>query len=171
MKLSSTSRIAPHTSSTAERQPNPDQSWYACFVKDGGKPIVVIVTVERGGFGADTAAPIARLILSQYFDVKKQDYPFDRTHDWSDELNGVTHDADHWYITQKHRLWRFPVGHDLGSPSTTGAVSVGGVPVTAGCCICMASTLRDCAAVRCCWTIGTAVAATCRRAGTSPPLA
>ena len=32
---------------TAERQPNPDQAWYACFVKDGGKPIVVVVTVEQ----------------------------------------------------------------------------------------------------------------------------
>ena len=29
------------------------------------RPIVVAVTVEQGGFGAETAAPIARLILSQ----------------------------------------------------------------------------------------------------------
>ncbi len=56
---------------TVERQPNPDQSWYACFVKDGGKPIVVVVTIERGGFGAETAAPAARLILSQWLGVKK----------------------------------------------------------------------------------------------------
>ncbi len=54
---------------TAERQPNPDQSWYACFVKDKNRPIVVVVTVERGGFGAETAAPAARLILSEWFDV------------------------------------------------------------------------------------------------------
>src|SRR4051794_1649771 len=59
---------------TVERPPNPDQSWYACFVKDGGKPIVVIVTVERGGFGAETAAPAARLILSQWFDVKDTEF-------------------------------------------------------------------------------------------------
>jgi penicillin-binding protein 2 len=56
---------------TVERQPNPDQAWYACFVKDGGKPIVVVVTVERGGFGAETAAPAARLILAQWLGVKK----------------------------------------------------------------------------------------------------
>ena len=56
---------------TVERQPNPDQAWYACFVKDGSKPIVVVVTVERGGFGAETAAPAARLILSQWLGVKK----------------------------------------------------------------------------------------------------
>jgi penicillin-binding protein 2 len=55
---------------TAERGLNPDQAWYACFVKDAGKPIVVVVTVEKGGFGAETAAPAARLILSQWFDVR-----------------------------------------------------------------------------------------------------
>jgi penicillin-binding protein 2 len=27
------------------------------------------VTIERGGFGAETAAPAARLILSEWFDV------------------------------------------------------------------------------------------------------
>jgi penicillin-binding protein 2 len=59
---------------TVERQPNPDQAWYACFVKDGPKPIVVIVTIERGGFGAETAAPAARLILSQWFDVKDTEF-------------------------------------------------------------------------------------------------
>jgi penicillin-binding protein 2 len=59
---------------TVERQPNPDQAWYACFVKDGNKPIVVVVTVERGGFGAETAAPAARLILSQWFDVKDREF-------------------------------------------------------------------------------------------------
>ena len=59
---------------TAERQPNPDQAWYACFVKDGGKPIVVVVTIEKGGFGAETAAPAARLILSQCFDVKDSEF-------------------------------------------------------------------------------------------------
>ena len=31
-------------------------------------PIVVAVTVEKGGFGAETAAPIARLILSECFE-------------------------------------------------------------------------------------------------------
>jgi penicillin-binding protein 2 len=59
---------------TVERPPNPDQSWYACFVKDRGKPIVVVVTVERGGFGAETAAPAARLILSQWFDVNDTEF-------------------------------------------------------------------------------------------------
>jgi penicillin-binding protein 2 len=51
---------------TAERGINPDQAWYACFVRDGGRPIVVVVTIEKGGFGDETAAPAARLILSQW---------------------------------------------------------------------------------------------------------
>jgi len=54
---------------TAERGVNPDQAWYACWVMDKVHPIVVVVTVEKGGFGADTAAPAARLILSQWFDT------------------------------------------------------------------------------------------------------
>ena len=35
---------------------------------------MVVVTVERGGFGAETAAPAARLILSQWFDVKDREF-------------------------------------------------------------------------------------------------
>src|SRR4051794_28446323 len=34
---------------TAERGVNPDQAWYACFVNDPERPIVVVVTVEKGG--------------------------------------------------------------------------------------------------------------------------
>jgi penicillin-binding protein 2 len=54
---------------TAERGLQPDQAWYACFVKDPSRPIVVVVTIERGGFGAETAAPVARLILSSWFHI------------------------------------------------------------------------------------------------------
>ena len=46
-----------------------DQSWYAAYVPHPTRPIVVVVTVERGGFGSDTAAPAARLILSEWFDL------------------------------------------------------------------------------------------------------
>ncbi len=59
---------------TAERQPNPDQSWYACFVDHPTKPIVVVTTIERGGFGAETAAPAARLILNEWFDLKDREF-------------------------------------------------------------------------------------------------
>jgi penicillin-binding protein 2 len=59
---------------TAERGLNPDQAWYACFVKVKSRPIVVVVTVEKGGFGAETAAPAARLILSQWFSVSDNQF-------------------------------------------------------------------------------------------------
>jgi penicillin-binding protein 2 len=59
---------------TAERQPNPDQSWYAAYVDHPAKPIVVVTTIERGGFGAETAAPAARLILNQWFDVRDREF-------------------------------------------------------------------------------------------------
>ena len=52
---------------TAQRGNDPDQAWYACWVMDKDHPIVVVVTIEKGGFGADTAAPAARLILDQWF--------------------------------------------------------------------------------------------------------
>jgi penicillin-binding protein 2 len=46
-----------------------DYAWYACFVPATAtsEPIVVVVTVEKGGFGAVGAAPVAREILSQWF--------------------------------------------------------------------------------------------------------
>jgi len=45
-----------------------DQSWYVAFVPDKRKPIVVAMTVEKGGFGAEAAAPAVRQILARWFD-------------------------------------------------------------------------------------------------------
>ena len=42
------------------------------------------------------------------------DYPSDFELFWTDELNGVAHDKDYWYFTNKTQLWKFPVGFDLG---------------------------------------------------------
>jgi penicillin-binding protein 2 len=52
---------------TAQHEGKEDQSWYMCFVYDPRHPIVIAVTVEQGGFGAETAAPIARLIAAKWF--------------------------------------------------------------------------------------------------------
>ena len=57
---------------TAEHVGKEDQSWYMCYVADPSRPIVIAVTVEQGGFGAETAAPIARLIASQWFGKPKR---------------------------------------------------------------------------------------------------
>ena len=53
---------------TAERPPYADQSWYVILAPYPDPRIVVAVTFEQGGFGADTAAPAAAQILSAYFD-------------------------------------------------------------------------------------------------------
>ena len=44
-----------------------DQSWYVAYVPDGSRSIVVAVTIEKGGYGDDAAAPAARLILAKWF--------------------------------------------------------------------------------------------------------
>ena len=43
---------------------------------------MVVVTVERGGFGAETAAPAARLILDEWFDTGDDEF-----HAGSDQSN------------------------------------------------------------------------------------
>ena len=52
---------------TAERKPYVEQAWYMCVLPDAGRPIVIAVTVEQGGFGDQAAAPVARLIASKWF--------------------------------------------------------------------------------------------------------
>jgi penicillin-binding protein 2 len=44
-----------------------DQSWYSVIAPYNDPQIVVTVTVEHGGFGVESAAPIARSILEHYF--------------------------------------------------------------------------------------------------------
>jgi penicillin-binding protein 2 len=52
---------------TAQRDGQQDQSWYGVIAPYRNPQIVVTATVERGGFGVESAAPIARAILEQYF--------------------------------------------------------------------------------------------------------
>jgi penicillin-binding protein 2 len=55
---------------TAQRGTQGDQSWYVVMAPYNDPRIVVAVTIERGGFGAEAAAPAARKILAAYFGVK-----------------------------------------------------------------------------------------------------
>jgi penicillin-binding protein 2 len=52
---------------TAQRPPNPDQSWYVVLAPYPKPRIVTAVTIEQGGFGAESAAPAALQILEAYF--------------------------------------------------------------------------------------------------------
>jgi penicillin-binding protein 2 len=49
-----------------------DQSWYIALAPWPDPKYVVAVTDEAGGFGAETAAPMARLILAELFNVDEQ---------------------------------------------------------------------------------------------------
>ena len=52
---------------TAERPPHREQSWYGVLAPYPNPRIVTFVTMEEGGFGAESAAPAARKILEAYF--------------------------------------------------------------------------------------------------------
>ena len=51
---------------TAERPPFQD-TWFAGMVPADDPEYVVVATVEQGGFGAETAAPIVRNIMSRIY--------------------------------------------------------------------------------------------------------
>jgi penicillin-binding protein 2 len=48
----------------------PDHSWYASWAPYDHPKLVVVVMVERGGFGAEAAAPAAKKIYEAYFHLK-----------------------------------------------------------------------------------------------------
>ncbi len=53
---------------TAQRVGHADQSWYIVLAPYPDPKIVTAVTIEEGGFGAESAAPAALQILEAYFD-------------------------------------------------------------------------------------------------------
>jgi penicillin-binding protein 2 len=57
---------------TAET-PQGDQSWYVAYVPHKTKPIVIATTIERGGWGADRAAPATCRMLRTWFSVDPAD--------------------------------------------------------------------------------------------------
>lgn len=55
---------------TAQRPPHADQSWYVILAPYPNPRIVTAVTIEEGGFGAESAAPAAKKILEAYFNKR-----------------------------------------------------------------------------------------------------
>lgn len=55
---------------TAQRVGQADQSWYLVLAPYPDPKVVTAVTIEEGGFGAESAAPIALAILEAYFDKR-----------------------------------------------------------------------------------------------------
>ncbi len=56
---------------TAERKPRVPYAWFAAYAPAGDPRYVVVVSIEEGGGGSQTAAPIARRILEHLFDVRR----------------------------------------------------------------------------------------------------
>jgi penicillin-binding protein 2 len=52
---------------TATRDGQPDQSWYVALAPYPHPRYVIAVTIEKGGFGAEAAAPAACDILKEWF--------------------------------------------------------------------------------------------------------
>ena len=60
--------IAGKTGTAETCGPNcPDHSWYASWAPYDHPKLVVVVMIEKGGFGAEAAAPAAKKIYEAYF--------------------------------------------------------------------------------------------------------
>jgi penicillin-binding protein 2 len=64
--------IAGKTGTAEKGAGRADQSWYVALAPWPDPKYVVAVTDEAGGFGADTAAPMARRILAELFNVDEE---------------------------------------------------------------------------------------------------
>jgi len=56
------------------------------------------------------------------------EYPREREAEWAQDVQGVAHDDNNWYITQSGTLWRIPKGVDL-SNAKRGVPGVGTVEI------------------------------------------
>lgn len=54
---------------TAENPHGDDHGWFVAYAPFDDPQIVVAVLIEQGGFGSDSAVPIARKMFEAYFDV------------------------------------------------------------------------------------------------------
>lgn len=64
--------IAGKTGTAEKGAGRPDQSWYAAIAPYDDPRYVAVATFEEGGFGAETAAPAVRELLSAAFDLDER---------------------------------------------------------------------------------------------------
>jgi len=55
---------------TAQVGNGSDNSWYASWAPAANPKVVVVVLIEHGGFGADSAAPAAKEIYNAFFHLR-----------------------------------------------------------------------------------------------------
>ncbi len=58
--------------SPAEQQ---DHAWFACFAPARHPEITVVVLLEHGGHGGESAAPVAKMVLENYYQRRKDKSP------------------------------------------------------------------------------------------------
>jgi penicillin-binding protein 2 len=58
---------------TAEQQPRVPYAWFAAYAPADDPQYVIVVSVEEGGGGSQTAAPIVRGIFEHLFDIRPAD--------------------------------------------------------------------------------------------------
>jgi hypothetical protein len=65
-------------------------------------------------FASCAAAPAQPQVFESYYlYLVDGDCPEDDAPGWHAEVQGIAHDQEYWYITQKDALWRIHVEHDL----------------------------------------------------------
>jgi len=67
--------------------------------------------------GAQGASPARAQSQGEGYYFYLGNYPDDRNTGFHEDVQGVAHDADHWFITQTATLWKIPVSRNLNSVS------------------------------------------------------
>ena len=73
-------------------------------------------------------SPVSKPIQSIHY---RGNFPKHRNNGWGKGLQGVANDHLHWFFTQKGKLWKFPISHDLNTKVTKAVPSkgIGVVPI------------------------------------------
>jgi len=83
-------------------------------------PYLIISSMDgRAKDASDNVFTIRRPWVSEMYNVYVAEHPKARKIDWSDEAQGIAHDKDYWYITQKGTSWKIPVSVDLADARRT----------------------------------------------------
>lgn len=83
-------------------------------------PYLLISSMDgKARDASDNVLTITGPLFSEMYNVYVGEHPKARKIDWSDEAQGIAHDKDHWYITQKATLWKIPVSVDLSNARRT----------------------------------------------------
>jgi hypothetical protein len=87
---------------------------------NGQRQIAIAATALAPNVVNQPAAPSSRHAYEGYY-LYLGDHPTEENPGWDENAQGLAHDQDHWFITQKCCLWRIPVIQDLSTAEATSA--------------------------------------------------